>query len=188
MKPIHYVYQHYLVFRRHVHFLSILLSVISLLFARVGELDAAQECNYDVVIIGGTPAGVAAAIAAARADKTVIIIEQAPVLGGVLSSGVLRLDDKYVESNSGVMDEFRQRVKAYHRTEMADDPLVKGAYKAKPANALEHSSRPGLGTAHIDMDTKRSALGKLPQILPKPRQLHRVNLIFTRLDLRALRS
>ena len=24
-----------------------------------------------------------------------------------------------------------------------------------------------------------------PQILPKPRQLHRVNLIFTRLDLRA---
>jgi len=67
MKPIHYVYHHYLVFRRHVHFLSILLSVISLLFARVGELDAAQECNYDVVIIGGTPAGVAAAIAAVRA-------------------------------------------------------------------------------------------------------------------------
>jgi hypothetical protein len=132
MKPIHYVYQHYPVFRRHVHFLSILLSVISLLFARVGELDAAQECNYDVVIIGGTPAGVAAAIAAARADKTVIIIEQAPVLGGVLSSGVLRLDDKYVESNSGVMDEFRQRVKAYHRTEMADDPLVKEHIKQNP--------------------------------------------------------
>ncbi|MBT6056150.1 MAG: FAD-dependent oxidoreductase, partial [Planctomycetaceae bacterium] len=41
-----------------------------------------QVTDYDVVVVGGTPAGVAAAIAAARADKTVIIIEQAPVLGG----------------------------------------------------------------------------------------------------------
>ena len=61
-----------------------------------------------------------------------IIIEQAPCLGGVLSSGVLRLDDKYVESNSGVMEEFRQRVKAYHRTEMADDPLVKAHINQNP--------------------------------------------------------
>ena len=61
-----------------------------------------------------------------------IIIEQAPVLGGVLSSGVLRLDDKYVESNSGVMEEFRQRVKTYHRNEMADDPLVQAHMKQDP--------------------------------------------------------
>lgn len=93
---------------------------------------AEPDHDYDVVVIGGTPAGVAAAIAAARADKTVIIIEQTPVLGGVLSSGVLRLDDKYVESNSGVMEEFRQRVKAYHRNEMADDPLVQTHMKQDP--------------------------------------------------------
>ena len=91
-----------------------------------------QANEYDVIVVGGTPAGVAAAIAAARADKTVIIIEQAPVLGGVLSSGVLRLDDKYVESNSGVMEEFRQRVKAYHRNEMGDDPLVLSHMKQDP--------------------------------------------------------
>jgi hypothetical protein len=98
-----------------------------------GTAPAAKQVNdYDVVVIGGTPAGVAAAIAAARADKTVIIIEQAPCLGGVLSSGVLRLDDKYVEANSGVMDEFRLRVQAYHRTEMANDPLVKQHMKQNP--------------------------------------------------------
>ncbi len=85
--------------------------------------------DYDVVVIGGTPAGIAAAIAASRAEKAAIIIEQAPVLGGVLSSGVIRLDDKYVEANSGVMEEFRLRVKDYHRTEMADDPLVKAHMK-----------------------------------------------------------
>lgn len=98
-----------------------------------GFADGATQANdYDVVVIGGTPAGVAAAIAAARADKTVIIIEQSPVLGGVLSSGVLRLDDKYVESNSGVMEEFRQRVKAYHRAELANDPLVQAHMKQDP--------------------------------------------------------
>ncbi len=113
-------------------FHAIPVAVGSLIFAPPSALYAAEETDYDVVVVGGTPAGIAAAIAAARADKTVIVIEQAPVLGGVLSSGVLRLDDKYVETNSGVMDEFRQRVKAYHRTEMADDPLVKEHIKQNP--------------------------------------------------------
>lgn len=80
-----------------------------------GQLATAgeQANNYDVVVIGGTPAGVAAAIGAGRAGKTVMIIEESPVLGGMLSSGVLRLDDKYVTANSGVMEEFRQRVRHY---------------------------------------------------------------------------
>ena len=110
-----------------------MLTVLVMLTANIASAaDPKQVKDYDVVVIGGTPAGVAAAIAAARADKTVIIIEQAPVLGGVLSSGVLRLDDKYVESNSGVMEEFRQRVKACHRNEMADDPLVQAHMKQDP--------------------------------------------------------
>ena len=111
-----------------------MLKIFSILILLTATTSSASEadCDYDVVVIGGTPAGVAAAIAAARAEKTVVIIEQTPRLGGVLSSGVLRLDDKYVESNSGVMEEFRQRVKAYHRTELADDPLVKEHIKHDP--------------------------------------------------------
>ena len=94
--------------------------------------DRSSARDYDVAVIGGTPAGIAAAVAAGRAGKTVVLIEQSPVLGGMLSSGVIRLDDLYVESNSGVMEEFRQRVKAYHRTELAADPLVKAHLNRDP--------------------------------------------------------
>ena len=111
---------------------KIIVTLLLLTTSIISVAEPTQANEYDVVVVGGTPAGVAAAIAAARADKTVIIIEQAPVLGGVLSSGVLRLDDKYVESNSGVMEEFRQRVKAYHCNEMGDDPLVQAHLKNDP--------------------------------------------------------
>ena len=92
----------------------------------------ATSHDFEVVVIGGTPAGIAAAIAAGRLGKTVVIVEQSPVLGGVLSSGVIRLDDLYVASNSGVMEEFRQRVRNYHRTTLADDPLVQAHLTRDP--------------------------------------------------------
>lgn len=69
-----------------------------------------QPSRYDVVVIGGTPAGIVAGIAAASVGKSVVIIEQGPVPGGALSSGVLRLDDQYIESNTGVIEEFRKRI------------------------------------------------------------------------------
>ncbi len=83
-----------------------------------------QTTIYDIVVIGGTPAGVAAAIAAGRSGKSIILVEQAPVLGGTLSSGVDRLDDYLVEANSGIIDEFRTRVMNYNINEHKKDPVV----------------------------------------------------------------
>jgi hypothetical protein len=90
----------------------------------------AQE--HDVVVIGGTPAGISAAISAARAGKKVVIVEQAPVLGGMLSSGVSRADDAIVEANSGIFEEFRQRVARYHLTDLATDPVVRDHLARNP--------------------------------------------------------
>ncbi|MBI2686966.1 MAG: FAD-dependent oxidoreductase [Acidobacteria bacterium] len=95
---------------------------------------------YDVVVIGGTPAGVAAAIASARAGQKVVIVEQSPVLGGLLSSGVSRADDAVVQSNSGIFEEFRRRIANYHRTALANDPIVK-EHLAKPR--VRHSVSEG---------------------------------------------
>lgn len=66
---------------------KVIITLLLLATSIISTAKPIQANEYDVVVVGGTPAGVAAAIAAARADKTVIIIEQAPVLGGVLSSG-----------------------------------------------------------------------------------------------------
>ena len=93
----------------------------------------AQAPVYDVVVIGATPAGIAAAIAAGRAGKSVVLVEQSPVPGGMLSSGVSRLDDQLAEANSGIMEEFRQRVRTYHRIDLRNDSLVKEHMK-QPAS------------------------------------------------------
>ena len=85
---------------------------------------SSQKADYDIVVIGGTPAGIAASIAAGRLGKSVILVEQAPVLGGVLSSGVNRLDDYLVEGNSGIMEEWRSRVQNYNVNELKNDPVV----------------------------------------------------------------
>ena len=82
--------------------------IVVFFFSQFNTGALAQTPDYDIVVIGGTPAGIAAAIAAGRAGKRVMIVEQSPVLGGMLASGVLRLDDHIRQANSGIMEEFRQ--------------------------------------------------------------------------------
>ena len=61
------------------------VSLIYLVVQLMTKADAVS--TYDVVVIGGTPAGVAASIAAGRAGKSVILIEQSPVLGSSFFRG-----------------------------------------------------------------------------------------------------
>ena len=102
--------------------------LLLVVLAALSTVVAAKEQTYDVVVVGGTPAGVAAAIAAGRMGKTVLLVEQSPVLGGMLNL----LDDEPVELNSGILEEFRRRVKTYHLTDLADDPVVKRHRENRP--------------------------------------------------------
>ena len=58
--------------------------------------DANVVANTDVVVVGGGPAGLSAAVAAARNGAKVTLLERYPYLGGLASGGmVLVLDDMH---------------------------------------------------------------------------------------------
>ncbi len=57
-------------------------------------IDAKIVSRADIVVVGGGPAGVSAAVAAARSGASVTLVERYPYLGGLASGGmVLVLDD-----------------------------------------------------------------------------------------------
>lgn len=66
-----------------------------------GEVPVVREC--DVLVVGGGPAGQAAAVAAARAGADVVLLERYGYLGGLASGGmVLVLDDMCTEKEISV--------------------------------------------------------------------------------------
>lgn len=68
----------------------------------------------EVCVYGATPAGIAAAVAAARSGRQVLLIEPTAQVGGLLSSGLSYSDFLSFESLSGFFLEFSQRVKEYY--------------------------------------------------------------------------
>lgn len=59
-----------------------------------GNSEVKIVSRADVVVVGGGPAGVSAAVAAARSGASVTLVERYPYLGGLASGGmVLVLDD-----------------------------------------------------------------------------------------------
>ena len=67
--------------------------------------------NHDLVVYGGSPAGVIAAVAASRRGLSVALLSQSPTVGGTISNG-LGATDVLVPSNvSGIPLEFFNKVK-----------------------------------------------------------------------------
>jgi hypothetical protein len=91
----------------------------------------------DVLIIGGSSSGVGAAIGAARLGVSVVLVEDTPVLGGMLSNGICNIDAYSYESLSGVFEEFRLAVKEHYARTRATDPF----FTSKPRNIRHADGR-----------------------------------------------
>jgi hypothetical protein len=76
-----------------------------------------RAADYDVVVYGGTSAGVAAAIQTARMGKSVVIVEPSKHIGGLTTGGLGWTDSGNKEVIGGIAREFYQRVKKHY-----DDP------------------------------------------------------------------
>lgn len=94
----------------------------------------------DVVVFGGTPAGIMAAVAAARQGSSVVLIEPSYLLGGMMSGGLHKTDIGRGETIGGLSREFFNRVLAYYtKTYGAGSAQVKacdGGYYFEPRIAL----------------------------------------------------
>ena len=87
---------------------------------------AAETRRADVVVYGGTAAGVIAAVAAAREGKTALIVEPGRHVGGMVSGGLGATDFGNRAAVGGDSREFFDRVRRHYvATYGADSPQVK---------------------------------------------------------------
>ena len=72
--------------------------------------------NYDVLVYGGTPGGVIAAVAAAREGSKVLLIEQTKHVGGLNTSGIGTAESEHMieETISGLPLEFYSRMSQFY--------------------------------------------------------------------------
>ncbi len=70
--------------------------------------------HYDVAVIGGGTSGVAAAITAARQGADVLLIEEGPWLGGMLTSAGVSATDGNFKLRGGLWGEFRDSLEAHY--------------------------------------------------------------------------
>ena len=81
---------------------------------------------YDVVVVGATPGGIAAALAAARFGHRVALLSPTHWIGGMMTGGLSRTDFGSIKSGGGLFKEFADRVNRYYvNTYGADSEQVK---------------------------------------------------------------
>jgi hypothetical protein len=91
------------------------LLLISIVFCTVVKAQPGVDSKkYDLVIVGGTPAGVMAAISSARLGKTSLILERTSHVGGLPANGLGATDIATRGATTGLFTEFVDRVKKYY--------------------------------------------------------------------------
>lgn len=93
------------------------ITVLALLAAMISEASgivSAKQKEYDIVIYGGTSAGIAAAIQSSRMGKSVILIEPSSRLGGLTTGGLGATDIGNKQAIGGISREFYQNIKRHY--------------------------------------------------------------------------
>lgn len=91
----------------------IIRSLIVTIVMLAGNRLCAQK-SWDVCVYGETPAGVMAAIQAAKMNKQVVLISNTEHVGGVSTSGLTATDLNNFRSAGGLTRQFFQRLYAYY--------------------------------------------------------------------------
>lgn len=93
---------------------SIFSILLLSLFVNSSCQKGSNKDTYDLVIYGGTSAGIAAAIQAKRMGKSVVLIEQTSRIGGLTTGGLGQTDIGNKEAIGGISREFYEGIKKYY--------------------------------------------------------------------------
>lgn len=77
--------------------------------------------DYDIVVLGGTPGGIMAAIEAARMGKSVVILERYDRIGALPANGLGATDIATRGATTGLFSEFTDAVKQYYIDNYGED-------------------------------------------------------------------
>ena len=114
---------------------------LHILFLLLALGTQARPQRYDVVIVGATPAGITAAIAAAREGKECIILERSAHIGGLPANGLGATDIATRGATAGLFARFVALNKAYYTEKYgADSQQVRDCsdgYHFEPSVAVE---------------------------------------------------
>src|SRR3954453_16605851 len=75
----------------------------------------------DVLVYGATPAGIAAALAAAEDGEKVLLVEKSDRIGGMLTNGLSHADVRNYEALTGTFLNFTKRVQEVYQAEGGKD-------------------------------------------------------------------
>ena len=109
--------------------------------------------EFDVLVYGATPSGIAAAVAAARGGARVMLVEASGRVGGMLTHGLSHSDFRTFESLNGLFLEFSRRVESHYRKEYGSDSLQ-----------VSESLRGTNGEPKVNLATFEAMLAELPNV------------------------
>jgi len=92
----------------------LLLKCLSLAVFTVNSFAAEESAEFDVVVVGSTPAGVAAAVSAAEAGHSTALFSEKQHIGGVPAGGLTNTDFESFQGLGGSWRDFMDRVLAYY--------------------------------------------------------------------------
>ncbi len=98
-----------------------------------------NSAEYDIVIYGGTSAGVATAVQASRMGKTCVIIEPGSHLGGLTSGGLGATDIGNKGAIGGVSREFYRLIAKHYENESAWTFQKRSEFKSRRQSPADHS-------------------------------------------------
>ena len=95
--------------------------LLHILFLLLAFTAGARPHTYDVVIVGGTPAGITAAVAAAREGKNSVILERSDHVGGLPVNGLGATDIATRGATAGLFARFVALNKAHYTEKYGAD-------------------------------------------------------------------